>query len=150
MSVVVERHAARASDRILFRAHRLESEDHHRTRVTVSIEWQGETYQGLSTGADVPRARLETTANTTLRAVESTVATTEELGSKPPPVSLALDGVKVVEAFDRQFALVVVNAMSGRDIVTLSGAASVEENIDRSVVLAALQATDRWVRGKIG
>lgn len=151
MSVVVERYAERGADRILFRAHRMESEEPHRIRVAVSIEWREQTHQGMATGADLPRSRLETTANATLRAIEAAVATTEPAGvtPTPAPLVLALDGVKLVEAFDRQFTLVAVNAMSGRYTVTLSGAASTEDNLDRSVVLATLQATDRWVRGKI-
>jgi hypothetical protein len=39
--------------------------------------------------------------------------------------------------------------MSGRDIVSLAGTASVQDHPDRSVVLATLQAVDRWVRGKV-
>ena len=149
LSLVVERPPVRGEDRILFRAHRMESEDPLKVRVTVSVEWKGEVYQGLAQGVDLPRMRLEATAHATLRAIEGAVSGQSAEAVRPPTVALALDGVKVVEAFDRQFALVVVNAMTDRDIVTLAGAASVEENLDRSVVLATLQATDRWVRGKI-
>jgi hypothetical protein len=94
---------------------------------------------------------MEATGEATLRAVEAAVADVQD----PPDsegaasVSLSLDGVKIVETFDRKFALVAVHAMSGRDIVSLAGTASVKDHPDRSVVLATLQAVDRWVRGKV-
>ena len=64
-------------------------------------------------------------------------------------VTLALDGVKVVNAFDRDFVLVAVHAMAGRDVTPLAGATVVESSADRSAILATLQATDRWVRGRV-
>jgi hypothetical protein len=149
LSLVVDRTPARGEDRILFRSHRVENEAAHRVKITVAIEWHGEVYQGLAVGVDLPRTRLETTAHATLRAIEGAVSVKNKEGVSPPPVALAFDGVRIVEAFDRQFALVVVNAMTDREIVTLSGAANVEESLDRSVVLATLQATDRWVRRTI-
>ena len=157
MAVVVERESRPGDPRILFQEHRADSEAPHRVRVTVSLEWQGETYSGSATGADLPRARVEATANATLRGIENALASEEPMSAQeseangrlsPPPVALALDGVKLVDAFDRRFALVAVHAMSGRHIIPLAGAAAVEDNLDRSVVLATLQATDRWVRGK--
>jgi hypothetical protein len=149
LSLVVDRTPARGEDRVLFRSHRVENETPHRVRVTVSIEWHGEVYQGLAVGVDLPRTRLEATAHATLRAIEGAVSVENKDGESPPPVALALEGVKIVDAFERQFALVVVNAMTDRDIVTLAGAANMEESLDRSVVLATLQATDRWVRRTI-
>lgn len=156
MAVVVERDTRREDARILFKGHRADSEDPHRVRVTVSLQWEGQTHVGLATGADLPRARMEATANATLRAIEGAASTSgadqqefnEGEHPTPPPVSLALDGVKLVEAFDRHFAFVAVHAMSGREIISLAGTAGVEDNLDRSVVLATLQATDRWVRGR--
>ena len=64
-------------------------------------------------------------------------------------MALALDGVKLVEAFDRDFAMVGVNAIHGREIASLAGATAVEDTPDRAVILATLQAIDRWVRGRI-
>ena len=70
-------------------------------------------------------------------------------GEEAAELSLSLDGVKLVDTFDRKFALVAVHAMSGRDIVSLAGTASVQDHPDRSIVLATLQAVDRWIRGKV-
>ncbi len=151
MSVVIERSIARGEERILFRAHRLESQTPHGIRITVSVEWRGRTYKGTAEAADLPRNRVEATAEGTLRAVEIAVSEAQHTpeGEEPASLSLSLDGVKLVDTFDRKFALVAVHAMSGRDIVSLAGTASVQDHPDRSIVLATLQAVDRWVRGKV-
>ena len=151
MSVVIERSIARGEERILFRAHRLESQKPHGIRITVSVEWRGRTYKGTAEAADLPRNRLEATGEATLRAVEAAVSEAQHTpeGEDPADLSLSLDGVKLVDTFDRKFALVAVHAMSGRDIVSLAGTASVQDHPDRSIVLATLQAVDRWVRGKV-
>lgn len=151
MSVVIERNMARGEERILFRSHRLDTDKANAIRITVTLEWRGRSFQGTAEAADLPRARTEATAEATLKAVEAAVNEGQHAvaGEEPPALSLSLDGVKLVETFDRRFALVAVHAMSGRDIVSLAGTASVQDHPDRSVVLATLQAVDRWVRGKV-
>lgn len=151
MSVVIERSIARGEERILFRSHRLDTQEPNALRITVSVEWRGRTYKGVAEAADLPRARIEATAEATLRAVETAMGEAQRTpeGEEPAELSLSLDGVKLVDTFDRKFALVAVHAMSGRDIVSLAGTASVQDHPDRSVVLATLQAVDRWVRGKV-
>ena len=54
-------------------AHRVETEKAHRVRIAVTVEWDGERYEGEASGADRPRARLETTAVATLRAIERAI-----------------------------------------------------------------------------
>jgi hypothetical protein len=138
----------RRNDRILFVGFRVEMEASHRVRATVELEWQGESYQGVSSGASLPKTRMEALAGATLRAVEATVeAVRVARGTRTPPVVLAVEGVKEVDAFDRKFVLVAVHAMRGRTVVSLAGAAGVDGNPDQAVILAALVATDRWVRG---
>jgi hypothetical protein len=158
MTVVLDEDQAAARDgRILFEGHRRTTDPlTHRITVTVTVRWQDDVFEGEATAADLPRARLEATAGAALRAVEAAVAgrpddENEEGGSRGAPrkVSLALDGAKVVDAFERQFVLVAVHAMTGRDTIALAGSSAVNDNIDRSVILATLQATDRWVRGKM-
>lgn len=132
--------------RILFHGHRIEAQRGRRLRMVVTIEWLGEIYEGETTGADMPRGRLETVASATLRAIEKMVL--GELGERRAPV-LALDGAQVIEAFDREYALVAVTAMTDRDSVSLAGSASVMDSAERAVILATLQAADRWVRGRL-
>jgi hypothetical protein len=86
-------------------------------------------------------------ASATLRAVEH--ALQDKLHQDRRTVTLSLDGVKVVDAFDRKFVLVAVHAISGRDVARLSGTAVTDESTDRAAILATLQATDRWVRGNV-
>jgi len=132
-------------ERLLFLSHTVETLRSHRLQMKVQIEWRGERYVGESAGADLARARLEGFAVATLRAIETALDPTA-----PPEeregVSLSLDGVQLVEAFDRQFVLVAVNALLGGEITLLTGAAAVDDSRDRAVVLATLQATDRRVR----
>lgn len=152
MSVVVEAASPRSESRILFRGHQMETEGGHRIRVTVSVEWNDETYEGVAVAADLPRNRLEAAAEATLKAIEATAHGAQEdrdEDSSFAPLSLSLDGVKMVQAFDDSFALVVVNAMAGRDVLSLTGSCQIGRNLERAVVLATLQATDRWVRGRI-
>jgi hypothetical protein len=134
--------------RLLFHGHQVESERSHQVRHRVEIEWKGERFLGESSAADLPRARLEAVARATLEAVEKALST-ELDESRGRSVTLALDGVKVVAAFDREFVLVAVQAIAGRDVTGLAGAAVSEGLPDRAAILATLQATDRWVRGRV-
>jgi hypothetical protein len=134
--------------RILFHGHQVETERSHQVRHRVEIEWKGERYTGTASAADLPRGRLEAVTKATLSAVEAAMA--DELAeTSRPGVTLALDGVKIVHAFDCEFVLVAVHAMAGRDVAPLAGATVVESSSDRAAILAALQATDRWVRGHV-
>lgn len=131
--------------RVLFIGQQALTERAHRVRVSVTVELQGKRYTGEATGADLPRARLDTAAAATLAALEKGLAPfVDEDGA-----TLSLDGVKMVEAFDQTFVLVAVHAMHGRQITALAGAAAVEDSPDRAVILGTLQATDRWIRGRI-
>ncbi len=134
--------------RLLFHAYQVETERSHQVKHRVEIDWKGALYSGTASAADLPRPRLEAVGRATLSAVEQALLTELE-GGAGPPVTLALDGVKAVDAFDRTFVLVAVNALSGRAVTPLAGAAVVEVSTDRAAILATLQATDRWVRGRV-
>lgn len=148
MPLFVERQVPAREGRILFLGYRSDAADGHRTRFTVALEWSGERVTGEATGPTLPRLRADTIATATLRAVEGALGReAEEVGERE--ISLVLDGVKIVEISDRQFALVAVHALAGRQIVQLSGSAPVGESQDHAVILATLKATDRWVRGQV-
>jgi hypothetical protein len=133
--------------RILFYGHQVESERSNQLKHRVEIEWKEDRYIGEASAADLPRQKLEAVATATLQAIE--MAVQEHLAEGHRPISLSLDGVKTVDAFDRRFVLVAVNAMSGRNIARLAGSTISDESPDRSTILATLQATDRWVRGHL-
>lgn len=137
-----------AGSRLVFHGHQVQTERSHQVRHRVEIEWKGERYLGEASAADLPRARLEAVARATLVAVEEALSAEVE-ESPGRAVTLALDGVKVVDAFDREFVLVAVQAIAGRDVTGLAGAAVSEGLPDRAAILATLQATDRWVRGRV-
>ncbi len=136
-----------APNRILFLGHQVETRRSQRVQITVRLEWGGREYLGEASGADLPRARREALAQATLRALESAIGGMEGESSAYP--TLTLDGVKTVDAFDRRFILVAVHAMAGRDIKALAGSVVIDDVPDRAVILATLQATDRWVRGRM-
>ncbi len=140
--------AATGEPRILFHGHRIESTRSHEIRMVVTLEWNDETYEGEAAGPDIPRGRLETVASATLRAIENAMRAEEDGEARVAPV-LALDGVKIVDAFDRKYVLVAVHALTGRDSTSLAGSAAVVDSPDRAVILATLQAADRWVRGRM-
>jgi len=60
--------------------------------------------------------------------------------------AMALDGVKITDAFDAQLAVVAVQTIEGRDPETVLGTAPIRESPERAAVLAALDATNRWVQ----
>lgn len=133
--------------RLLFHSHHVETERSNRVKHRVEIEWMGDRFIGESSAADLPRPKLEAVASATLEAVEKALTDKTEEGRRP--VTMSLDGVKIVDAFDRKFVLVAVHAMFGRDLTRLAGTTVSDESTDRAAVLATLQATDRWVRGNV-
>lgn len=129
--------------RILFLGHQVETQRSQQVRMVVSVEWQGERYHGEAGGTGVNRGRFEALANATLDAAHSAA-----VANGADDFTLTLDGVKMITAFDRDYVIVSVHAMSGRKTTPLAGAAVVEESSDQAVIMATLQATDRWVRGR--
>ncbi|MFG0312935.1 MAG: hypothetical protein ACF8LL_01935 [Phycisphaerales bacterium] len=138
---------APAEGRVLFAGHEMEAERGHRIRFRVAVEWQGERYTGEATGTDLPRARLEIVAQATLRSIEAALAGPDPQPGQDP--TLSLDGVKLIDAFDRHYVMVGVHAITPRKLTVLVGACPVEDSPDRATILATLQAADRWVRGRL-
>ncbi len=58
---------------------------------------------------------------------------------------LAVEGVKVIEAFDRRYVFVGVTVRSGREGKMLPGTCEITESAETAAVLAVLSATNRWV-----
>jgi len=139
---------SRGESRILLLGHQVETERGRRVRVAVSVEWGGEAYVGEAVGTDLPRSRLETVARATLSSIEK-ILLVEGEQAPSTGVTLALEGVKETDAFDRSYVLVGVNAAHDRDVVSLAGAAPVEGTPERAAILATLQATQRWISGRV-
>ena len=102
----------------------------------VTLKKGDETYVGEAEGVENERQRIELASRAALSAIalaEGEVRT------------LALEGCRQIEAFDRQFVFVGVTAKMGRDAALLTGSAEVKDSPEQSAVLAVLDATNRWV-----
>jgi hypothetical protein len=106
----------------------------------VTLGKDGQEYVGEAEGQESERSRIELAARATVLAVLESVKATA--GSDR---YLALEGSKLIEAFDRQFIFVSVVARLGRETVALTGSCEVRESPETSAVLAVLDATNRWI-----
>jgi hypothetical protein len=104
-------------------------------KVTLRIggeQFIGEAEEGLQSD----RSRVDTAARAALVA----------LGSASPMSGLfSLEGVRVIPAFDREFAFAAVQARQGRDQVLLTGSCEIRDSVETAAVLAVLDATNRWM-----
>jgi hypothetical protein len=107
-------------------------------RVTLSRD--GQEYVGEAEGQESERSRIDLASRATLQAIVS--ATQATAGGER---SLALEGAKLMEAFDREFIFVSVAARVGREPVVLTGSCELRESAETSAVLAVLDATNRWI-----
>lgn len=94
------------------------------------------TFTGEAEGVEGQRARVDLAARAALKAIAQA-----EQGER----TLALDGVKMIEAFDREFVFIGVAAQFGRERALLTGSCEVRESAETASVLAALDATNRWI-----
>ena len=62
--------------------------------------------------------------------------------------SVALEGAKIVEGFDREFAFVAVQGLGGRETLLMTGTAEIKESAERAAVFAVLDATNRWTEAR--
>lgn len=108
-------------------------------RVTLSRD--GQEYVGEAEGQETERSRIELAARATLQAIGAAIKATAG-GER----SLALEGAKLIDAFDREFVFVSVSARLGREPVCLAGSCEVRESAETSAVLSVLDATNRWVQ----
>lgn len=107
-------------------------------RVTLSKE--GREYIGEADGQESERSRVELAARATVLAIAEAVKATPG-GDR----SLALEGARVIEAFDREFVFVSLLARIGRENAVLTGSCEVRESKETSAVLSVLDATNRWM-----
>jgi hypothetical protein len=110
-------------------------------RVTLSRD--GQEYFGEAEGQETERSRIELAARATLQAIGTAMKAT--VGGER---SLALEGAKLIDAFDREFVFVSVSARVGREPMCLTGSCEVRESAETSAVLSVLDATNRWVQSE--
>jgi hypothetical protein len=102
----------------------------------VTLKKGDETFVGESEGMENERQRIELASRAALAAISAAEGNAR---------SLALEGCRQVDAFERVFVFVGVSARVGRDSALLTGSAEVKESPEQSAVLAILDATNRWV-----
>ncbi|HYW33157.1 MAG TPA: hypothetical protein VE869_16770 [Gemmatimonas sp.] len=106
----------------------------------VTLGRDGEDFIGEAEGQESERSRIELAARATLLAIVQAMRVPS--GAER---SLALEGSKLIDAFEREFIFVSVAARIGRESVLLTGSCEVRESAETSAVLAVLDATNRWM-----
>ena len=106
----------------------------HRITLAVTLSYRGQVESAEEESSDTPRSRVEAAA-------KAAVAVLDRLLTDH---SVALEGAKIVEAFDREFAFVAVQGLGGRETLLLTGSAMIKESAERAAVFAVLDATNRW------
>jgi hypothetical protein len=94
------------------------------------------SWTGEAQGIEGDRSRLDLAARATVLAIAA---------AEGKEGQLAVEGVKVVEAFDRRYVFLAVTVRSGREAKLLAGTCEITESAETASVLAVLNATNRWV-----
>jgi hypothetical protein len=92
------------------------------------------TWEGVEEGVDEARSRVQLAARAAVRAMEQELV----------DAGVVLEGVKIVDAFDRKICLAAVHGVGGRNAQLLVGTCEVRESAEQAAVLAVLDATNRW------
>lgn len=100
----------------------------------VTLRKGDESFVGEAEGLETQRSRVELASRAALAAIGQAFENT-----------LALDGAKLVGAFDRQFVFVGVTGRIGREQQMLTGSCEVRDSAETAAVLAVLDATNRWI-----
>ncbi len=112
----------------------IESPRPRRVLIKVVLRTGGLELEGVEEGVDEARSRVQMAARAAVKALEREL---EDAG-------VVLEGVRVVEAFDRKFVLAAVHGVGGRSSQLLVGTAEVKDSPEQASVLAVLDATNRW------
>lgn len=112
----------------------IESPRPRRVSVKVLLRSGGVELEGVEEGVDEARSRVQMAARATVKALEREL---EDGG-------VVLEGVRVVDAFDRKIVLAAVHGVGGRHSQLLVGTAEIKDSPEQAAVLAVLDATNRW------
>jgi hypothetical protein len=110
----------------------------HRISITVTLSFRGNTDTAEEEISDTPRSRVEGAAKAAVTVIDRLLT----------DFSIALEGAKIVEAFDRNFAFVGVQGLGGRESLLMTGTAEIKESAERAAVFAVLDATNRWTEAR--
>ena len=76
----------------------------HRIAITVTLSYRGQTETAEEEASDTPRSRVEGAAKASVTVIDRLLT----------DFSIALEGAKIVDAFDREFAFVAVQGLGGQ------------------------------------
>ena len=110
----------------------------HRITIAVTLSYRGQTESAEEESSDTPRSRVEAAAKAAVTVLDRLLT----------DHSVALEGAKIVDAFDREFAFVAVQGLGGRETRLLTGTAQIKESAERAAVFAVLDATNRWTEAR--
>jgi len=112
----------------------IESPRPKRVKIRVLLRTGDLVVEGIEEGVDEPRSRVQLAARAAVKAIEQGLV----------DAGVVLEGVRVVEAFDRKLVLAGVQGVGGRSSQLLVGTCEVKESPEQAAVLAVLDATNRW------
>jgi hypothetical protein len=102
----------------------------------VTLRKGDQSFIGEAEGVENERLRIELAARATLSAIRE---------AEGEDRVVALEGCKLVDAFEHQFIFVGITTRTGRDQGLVTGSAEVRESPETASVLAVLDATNRWL-----
>lgn len=105
----------------------------------VTLRKGDESYMGEAEGVESERSRAELAARATIQAIS------RAKGTEPNSAVLALDGCKLIDAFEREFVFVGITARVNRETTILTGSSEIRDSAETASVLAVLDATNRWI-----
>ena len=111
----------------------------HGVTCRVTLRAGDESYMGEAEGVESERSRAELAARATVQAIM------RARGAEGNLAVLALDGCKLIDAFEREFVFVGVSARLDRESTLLTGSCEIRDSAETASVLAVLDATNRWV-----
>ncbi len=122
--------------RYLFEGYEFERRMPQHIVCRVRLRLDEKEYVGEAERADIERGRMNAAAEAVLNALEL---------AEEKQVGFALDGVKLIDAFDMPVVVAAMYGLSGRTRTYLAGAAPVNESPEHAAILATLKATNRWI-----
>jgi hypothetical protein len=112
----------------------IESPRPKRVKIRVLLRAGDAVVEGIEEGVDEPHSRVQLAARAAVKAIEQGLVDS----------GVVLEGVRVVEAFDRKLVLAGVHGVGGRSSQMLVGTCEMKESPEQAAILAVLDATNRW------
>jgi hypothetical protein len=127
-------HEAASRRTLVFAQLVIESPRPKRVKVRVILRHGDAACEGVEEGVDEALSRVQLAARATVKAMEQELV----------DAGVVLEGVRVVDAFDRRIVLAAVHGVGGRSSQLLVGTCEIRESAEQAAVLAVLDATNRW------